>query len=208
VTEDADLSVRLARAGFRIADLPLHTAEDAPKTLGVWVRQRSRWMKGFMQTCVTHTHEPVRTAQQLGAMRALAVTTLTFGTVFSALGFPFFVVLIAVGFADGTLLNPRSRLEAAGSIVSLALCGSGLAAMLPPAVIGVRRRRLWGLLPWVPLLPLYYALVSLAAWCGLWELARSPSHWHKTDHHEALDHPPATAAAAVPARPARAAYRG
>jgi hypothetical protein len=141
-------------------------------------------------------------------MRALAVTTLTFGIVFSALGFPFFVVLIAVGFADGTLLNPRSRLEAAGSIVSLALCGSGLAAMLLSAVIGVRRRRLWGLLPWVPLLPLYYALVSLAAWRGLWELARSPSHWHKTDHHEAIDHPPATAAAAVPARPARAADRG
>jgi hypothetical protein len=69
VTEDADLSVRLARAGFKVADLPLHTAEDAPETFRMWWRQRSRWMKGSMQTCITHSREPLRTYRQLGPCR-------------------------------------------------------------------------------------------------------------------------------------------
>ncbi len=197
VTEDADLSVRLARAGFKTADLPLHTAEDAPETFRMWWRQRSRWMKGFMQTCITHSREPLRTYRQLGPGPALSVATLTLGTVFSALGFPVFVALIALGFADGSLLNPRDALEAAGSYTSLALFAGGAAAMLVPPCVALVRRRLWGLLPWVLALPLYYALVSLAAWRGLWELIVAPSHWHKTDHRQAR------AVAPCPARPAQ-----
>ena len=178
----------------------------------MWWRQRSRWMKGFMQTCITHSREPFRTYRQLGPGPALSVATLTLGTVFSALGFPVFVALIALGFADGSLLNPRDALEAAGSYTSLALFAGGAAALLAPPCIALVRRRLWGLLPWVLALPLYYALVSLAAWRGLWELIVAPSHWHKTDHRQALvvpthrhaaDHRQARAVAPGPARPPR-----
>jgi cellulose synthase/poly-beta-1,6-N-acetylglucosamine synthase-like glycosyltransferase len=49
VTEDADLGLRLAIAGHRIADLPSATLEEAPQRLGAWMRQRRRWMKGFLQ---------------------------------------------------------------------------------------------------------------------------------------------------------------
>jgi hypothetical protein len=154
-------------------------------------------MKGFMQTCITHSREPLRTCRQLGPGPALSVATLTLGTVFSALGFPVFVALIALGFADGSLLNPRDALEAAGSYTSLALFAGGAAALLVPPCIALVRRRLWGLLPWVLALPLYYALVSLAAWRGLWELIVAPSRWHKTDHRQAR------AVAPCPARPAQ-----
>ena len=55
VTEDADLGIRLALAGYRIGDLPSPTLEEAPATLDAWMNQRTRWMKGFMQVCVTHS---------------------------------------------------------------------------------------------------------------------------------------------------------
>jgi cellulose synthase/poly-beta-1,6-N-acetylglucosamine synthase-like glycosyltransferase len=185
VTEDADLSIRLARAGFRIGDLPLSTLEDAPQTLGVWMNQRSRWMKGFMQTCITHSREPARTLRGLGRRNALAALTLTYGTVFSALGYPFFTAWVILGLVDGSLLGFTGGLQAAASSASLLLFALGLVAMTLPAAIVLVRHRHWRLLPWVPVLFVYYLLVSAAAWRGLWDLFKAPSHWHKTDHRRA-----------------------
>lgn len=54
--------------------------------------------------------------------------------------------------------------------------------MILPPVEALRRRRWWGLLPWVALLPLYYGLVSVAAWRALAELVHEPFRWNKTDH--------------------------
>ncbi len=50
VTEDADLGIRLARAGWQVGVLPSTTWEEAPPTFAVWRGQRTRWLKGWMQT--------------------------------------------------------------------------------------------------------------------------------------------------------------
>ena len=49
VTEDADLGLRLARRGLRMAMLDSTTWEEAPNTWRVWQQQRTRWHKGWMQ---------------------------------------------------------------------------------------------------------------------------------------------------------------
>ena len=49
VTEDADLGVRLARFGFRSETLTLPTLEEAPMSVRVWVRQRTRWYQGWIR---------------------------------------------------------------------------------------------------------------------------------------------------------------
>lgn len=51
VTEDADLGFRLARFGYRSVMFPSTTYEEAPARFGAWLRQRSRWMKGWMRPC-------------------------------------------------------------------------------------------------------------------------------------------------------------
>ena len=66
--------------------------------------------------------------------------------------------------------------------LGIILFAAGLVAMVGPALVGVTRRGWWGLLPYVPLLPLYYVLVSVAAWRGLAELFFAPFRWHKTEH--------------------------
>ena len=66
--------------------------------------------------------------------------------------------------------------------LGIILFAAGLVAMIVPAFVGVARRGWWGLLPYVPLLPLYYALVSAAAWRGLAELFLAPFRWNKTEH--------------------------
>ena len=61
VTEDADLGIRLSRMGYEVADLPSSTLEEAPATLAKWMKQRTRWMKGYMQTCISHSRTARRT---------------------------------------------------------------------------------------------------------------------------------------------------
>jgi cellulose synthase/poly-beta-1,6-N-acetylglucosamine synthase-like glycosyltransferase len=107
VTEDADLGIRLVLAGYRVGDLPSPTIEEAPSNLGAWINQRTRWMKGFMQVCVTHSRQPLRGLRSLGPARFFGALTMTFGTVAAALGYPFFTVLSIKDLVD----QSRSRLK-------------------------------------------------------------------------------------------------
>jgi cellulose synthase/poly-beta-1,6-N-acetylglucosamine synthase-like glycosyltransferase len=179
VTEDADLGLRLARLGYRVADLPSSTLEEAPITFKAWLQQRTRWMKGFMQTGICHSRNPVLSLTQFGFWKFYVSLALTAGAVLSALLYPFCTALfIAMWLSD----HARSSWGALWYAGSITLFWSGAASIFIPALIGLHRRRLWRLLPWVMLLPLYYALVSLAGWRGLWELATAPFHWNKTSH--------------------------
>jgi len=181
VTEDADLGIRLARLGFAIRDLPSSTLEEAPITLSAWMHQRTRWMKGFMQTCICHSRHPVKAFRELGLWRFLGAFIVSFGTVISALGYPVFTALCLVAWTAAPD-PPIPTWLAVWNAASVVLFGFGLAAIFVPACMALVRRRFWSLLPWTLLLPFYYILVSLAAWRGAWELARSPFHWRKTSH--------------------------
>jgi cellulose synthase/poly-beta-1,6-N-acetylglucosamine synthase-like glycosyltransferase len=182
VTEDADLGLRLSRLGYRVVDLPSSTLEEAPITLRAWMNQRTRWMKGYVQTCVAHSRHPRTTLSQLGPWRFLGALAITFGTVLSALGYPFFTGLFIGSLLRGSPDTPGSSWHAAWSAGSYALFVSGAAAIVIPACVALGRRKLWRLLPWVALLPAYYVLVSAAAWRSLAELATSPFRWNKTSH--------------------------
>jgi cellulose synthase/poly-beta-1,6-N-acetylglucosamine synthase-like glycosyltransferase len=185
VTEDADLGIRLARLGYEVKDLPSSTLEEAPGTLGLWMRQRTRWMKGFVQTATSHSRKPWALLRQLGFWRAYGALILTWGTVLSALVYPLFTGLYVIALLSGQEKIAFSRWEIAFQAYASTLFVSGAASIIIPACIALHKRRLWRLLPWVPLLPLYYVLVSVAAWIGLWELATATFRWNKTSHGHA-----------------------
>ena len=210
VTEDADLGIRLALAGYRVADLPSATLEEAPATVRAWLKQRTRWMKGYMQTCITHGRRPAQALRALGFPRFMGAVTMTFGALLAALGYPFFVVHAIVSFANGTLMRAGTPFEALQAAVGLTLFVAGLFAMMAPAAVAIRHRRLRRCLAYVPLLPLYYVLVSIAAWRGLAELLLDPFRWNKTEHGLARTSRAGllTDVRSTPARPAQAAGRG
>ncbi len=182
VTEDAELGIRLARLGYDVKDLPSSTLEEAPGTLRLWMRQRTRWMKGFVQTAASHSRKPWLMLRQLGIGRAYCALVLTWGTALSALVYPLLTGLYVASWLLGTEQASDLGWKTALNAYALTLFAFGAFAIVLPACVALHRRGLWRLLPWILLLPFYYGLVSLAAWRGLWELAIAPFRWNKTSH--------------------------
>jgi glycosyltransferase involved in cell wall biosynthesis len=88
VTEDADLGIRIAQLRRRVAMLDSITFEEAPDTLVAWLKQRSRWIKGYMQTWLVHTRDPLALLRSGGLRSFLAFHLFIGGSVFSALSAP------------------------------------------------------------------------------------------------------------------------
>ena len=183
VTEDADLGMRLARHGFRCSVLSSRTFEEAPVSFGSWLCQRTRWLKGWMQTYVVHSRRPLRDFQSLGPRRWLAMHAHFIGVILSCLIYPFSLSLLVwqFGFApppsgEGSWIERLFLMAAEFNL----LAGYGV-TVLHSAVAAIGRRR-WGLLWQLPLLPLYWLLISFAAYRALIQLGRTPFHWEKTTH--------------------------
>lgn len=210
VTEDADLGLRLVRAGYRIGDLPSNTREEAPVTIPAWLRQRSRWIKGYMQTIVTHSRRPLSLLREAGPAATFSFLSLSLGTVVTALGYPAFAVAALIACWDGSLFAPVGALATLTSTLALAIWLLGCVTLFAPPALGALRRRSPELLVLVPLLPLYYALVSVAAWIALYDYFNRRFAWNKTEHGLARRRVPVEAVrsgAAIRPRPAPAAAR-
>jgi cellulose synthase/poly-beta-1,6-N-acetylglucosamine synthase-like glycosyltransferase len=180
VTEDADIGFRLIRAGGHIADLPSRTLEEAPADPGVWLNQRRRWLKGYLQTAISHLQQPDRLLREAGAGNALTFLVLTLGTLVATLGYPFFIAAMLARWH--ALLTPESAADVIFSGFSLGLAASGLIVMLLLPAIGAWRRGAIGLWRWLPWLPVYYLFTSLAAWLALHEYVHRRFAWNKTPH--------------------------
>ena len=182
VTEDADLGLRLVRAGYRIGDLPSRTLEEAPVTLPAWFAQRRRWIKGYVQTLICHLQRPDRLLREAGLAATLAFLALALGGVVSALGYPIFAVATIAAWIDGRFATAPGELAGLIPALAVTLWIAGMAAILLPPALGALRRGAPGLLLYLPLLPLYYALVSVAAWLALLEYVTRRFEWNKTAH--------------------------
>ena len=182
VTEDADLGLRLARAGYVVKTFDSQTFEEAPLTFKALLDQRTRWLKGWMQTALVHCRDPRRLLKDLGARRALAVLAMFTGGFAGPLLAPFLTAVFCYRAAFGDLLTPRTPLEVTLSTIWCFTALSGLAALIWPPLVGMRRRGLTRLWPALLAAPLWQLMLSLAAWRALAELWARPFLWRKTEH--------------------------
>ncbi len=178
VTEDADLGLRLARRGWRTAIIDSTTYEEANCRLPNWLRQRSRWMKGYMQTWLVHRRGGPSMA---GAWKSvLSIDLLIGGTVIAALVNP---LLWAASLAEWlTGAGAATFLPAPfGPAASLALAFGNLALIMLAAAAPLKRG-LSRLSPVALLMPAYWLLMSAAAYVALFQLLTRPHFWEKTRH--------------------------
>jgi cellulose synthase/poly-beta-1,6-N-acetylglucosamine synthase-like glycosyltransferase len=186
VTEDADLGVRLARLGFQVGAIESDTIEEAPNLPGAWMKQRARWLKGWMQTNLTHTRKPRSIVRQLGWAKAVVALPCMMAMVLPPLCYPILTVITLRSLFDGSLLHPDTGSDIAMSIEALVVILLGAMAAVAPVALAMRDRGTPARFSALALLPLYYVYVSAAAWVALKELLHRPFQWNKTEHGQAL----------------------
>jgi hypothetical protein len=180
VTEDADLGLRLARHGYVTELIDTVTFEEANCRAWPWVRQRSRWLKGFLITWCVHMRDPALLLRELGWARFWGVQTMFLATFcqFACAPLLWSFWLIPFGVAHPV----QSTLGAPvvwGMIGVFVLSGLLNATLGMVAVSGKRHRHLIG---WVLTLPLYFPMGVLAAYKGLHQFVVRPFFWDKTQH--------------------------
>ncbi|WP_233488783.1 glycosyltransferase family 2 protein [Rhodovulum sp. 12E13] len=180
VTEDADLGIRLYRAGFRTEIVQTTTREEATCRLMPWVRQRSRWLKGYAITWAVHMRRPVRLWEEMGPRGFLGFNALFLGTLVQFVLTP---VMLSFWLLSLGAIHPLAgQVPPLLGWACLALFAGTEAISLALTLIANRareRRRLWW---WIPTMQAYFPLATLAAYKGLWELISRPFWWDKTEH--------------------------
>ena len=201
VTEDCDLGVRLGREGLRVAMLDSTTWEEAVPYARPWVRQRSRWVKGYLQTYLVHMRRPLQLLRELGPR-----------------GFADFQLLVGAS-SLLLLINPLMWLLTAAYVASKGTpTGAFIESLYPPEVyypallslvawnfiffysnayVCVRHGFL-DLTRYAVLTPVYWTLMSVGAWMGLISLIHNPFYWAKTEHGVSLPRAGASPAVAMP----------
>jgi cellulose synthase/poly-beta-1,6-N-acetylglucosamine synthase-like glycosyltransferase len=173
VTEDADLGYRFAREGYASGVIGPPTGEEAPITLGAWLKQRARWIKGHLQSWLVLMRDPVRTAREMGWAGFASMQLMLAGGVIAAFahGPLAFIVLVAA-------LSPYDLLKVEDFVLVVAGYSVAMMAALSACALSNNVSHARAALT----MPLYWPLASIAAWVAFFELLFRPHHWSKTTH--------------------------
>ncbi|MEM7733283.1 MAG: glycosyltransferase [Pseudomonadota bacterium] len=180
VTEDADLGFRLARHGYRTEMLATVTEEEANCRPWAWIRQRSRWLKGYMTTYIVHMRRPLMLLRQLGLWKFLGFQAHFLSALSQFFLAPvlwtFWLILFGLSHPLDPFLSREVMIGLGSAFLVIEVINITLYAV---AVSGPRHRHL---LVWTPTLHFYNPLGAIAAYKALYELAIKPYFWDKTQH--------------------------
>ncbi|MCK9249375.1 MAG: glycosyltransferase [Solirubrobacteraceae bacterium] len=204
VTEDADLGIRLSRAGLSTAVVDSTTYEEANSDLSNWIRQRSRWIKGYLQTYLVHMRSPLRLLRELGLRRFLSFQLVVGGTLTFLVNPLSWILttlftLTQLGFIQD--IFPGFVYYAA---ITQLIVGNFIFTYAN--IAGVVHRGYFRLVRTALFTPIYWGFMSMAAWKGFLQLITNPFYWEKTVH--GLDSGASPAAATQPASLPRAPADG
>jgi cellulose synthase/poly-beta-1,6-N-acetylglucosamine synthase-like glycosyltransferase len=200
VTEDCDLGVRLGREDLRVAMLDSTTWEEAVPRAKPWVKQRSRWVKGYIQTYLVHMRRPLKLWRELGLHGFVDFQMLVGASSLLLLINPLMWAMTAlyVG-SKGTEVGNFIETLFPAPVYYLALLSLTVWNFIffYCNVYACVRHDLLDLTRYTLLVPIYWVLLSLAAWMGLISLVYHPSYWAKTEHGYSLSKTGTSAGAAM-----------
>ncbi|ODQ84718.1 glycosyltransferase family 2 protein [Mycolicibacterium holsaticum] len=196
VTEDADLGVRLARHGYRTLILDSITLEEANSDVVNWIRQRSRWYKGYLQTMLVHLRNPAGLRREIGTKSILRLLNMTGGVPLTSvcnLVFWFTMLVWVLGRPPviAMVFPPMTYYVC----LALFLIGAPLSVFSGLVVTKeLGKPHLW---PAALLTPLYWVLQAVAAVKAIYQLVFRPFFWEKTVHGLTHPHAPSPSAGGI-----------
>jgi cellulose synthase/poly-beta-1,6-N-acetylglucosamine synthase-like glycosyltransferase len=197
VTEDADLGLRAYAKGYKVTVLNSTTFEEANNDFYNWIRQRSRWIKGYMQTYLVHMRHPISLIKKVGFRGFLGFQFFIGGTFFTFLTYPilliFFLFYILINTSLGAFIFGNDinfilldffKIIFPDWVVIISLFNflAGNLLMIYVNMIAVFRRRSYNLILYALANPVYWIMHSISAYKGLFQLVYRPFYWEKTNH--------------------------
>jgi len=181
VTEDCDLGIRMFRERYDIKVLESTTLEEANSDFINWVKQRSRWYKGYLQTFLIHLRSPRTLVSEIGVKGVLHLCAFVGGTPILAALNPIFWMMTVVWFVAQPEVF-RQIFPAPVYYVGLLLWAFGNFLLWYLTILTARHIQNEGLVMAAILVPIYWVMMSLAALKAMWQLVVVPSFWEKTTH--------------------------
>lgn len=181
VTEDCDLGIRMFREHYQIKVLESITWEEANSDFVNWVKQRSRWYKGYLQTFLIHLRSPVGLVRAIGIKGVIHLTAFVGGTPILASLNPVFWIMTILWF----VAKPgfvKALFPAPVYYVGLLLWSFGNFLLWYLTVLTARSTRREGVVLAAMLVPVYWVMMSVASLKAMWQLIVTPSFWEKTAH--------------------------
>ena len=192
VTEDADLGIRLYKHNCRTAVIDSRTWEEANCNLGNWIRQRSRWIKGYMQTFFVHMRHPVTFSRQIGLKGMIGYLAMIFGTPFLPLINPFSWALLIIwiffkpwwvqGMFPGVMYYVAAVQLIVGNFMFVYMNMIGSFYVIRDCSLKKQQPFSYSMIRYALLTPLYWVFMSAAAYKALFQLFAKPFYWEKTTH--------------------------
>lgn len=183
VTEDCDLGTRLFKKGFKTAIINSTTYEEANSKLGSWIKQRSRWIKGYMQTYLVHMRDPLTFIDRHGIhalvfqlVIGMRMTFMIINPILWTTTASYFLIGGLVGATIESLYPPFVFYPA----ISLLVFGNFF--YIYAYMVGCAKREKWELMKYIFFIPFYWFFASIAAVKGFYQLLTKPYYWEKTTH--------------------------
>jgi cellulose synthase/poly-beta-1,6-N-acetylglucosamine synthase-like glycosyltransferase len=169
------------REHYQIKVLESTTLEEANSDFVNWVKQRSRWYKGYLQTFLIHLRSPRQLKSEIGLKGVGHLCAFVGGTPILAVVNPVFWVMTLLWFIAHPLFL-KEIFPAPVYYVGLLLWAFGNFLLWYLTVLTARHTRPEGLVLAAMLVPIYWGMMSIAAVKAVWQLVVTPSFWEKTAH--------------------------
>lgn len=184
VTEDCDLGMRLVKHGYQTAIVDSTTYEEANSSVYNWLGQRSRWIKGYIQSYLVHMRKPGDFSRSLKNPHFFTFQLIVGGKILSMFVNPIFWLMTILYFAFKPTFGLFIESLFPGPLLYLgvfsAIAGNFLYFYY--YLVGCARRGYYDLIKFCFLIPLYWLMMSIAAWIAIYKIITQPHYWFKTKH--------------------------
>lgn len=184
VTEDCDLGMRLVKRGYRTAIIDSLTYEEANSDLLNWFRQRTRWVKGYIQTYLVHMRRPHHFIHDWREPHVVTFQLIVGGKILSMFINPFMWVITILYFVFRPIIGPTIESFFPTPVFYMAVFSLifGNFLYMYYYMVGCAKREQWELIKYAFIVPLYWLCMSIASWIAVYRIIGNPYYWSKTHH--------------------------